>query len=314
MLLGWCGVSRALPLRRESHQVYFSFVEETKSMKRTLTLLGLGLMLFAPVAFAQKPMDQANEKAVQITQGPNITNITGNSATINWTTNSAGANHVRYRVAGSNSAWKSAYAAGGGTNHSLQMTGLEPGKTYEWQILTRDGDLRTAGQFQSAATATGASPDVNANASNAPAPGSADTSSGKVPLYRSANSTGSLHLYTTNAGEQNANGFHAEGTVGYLLPSQGSGTVPLYRMTGSNGDTLLTQASNETSLMQARGYRNDGIAGYIASSQAPGTQPLYRMSSADGSGHFYTTSSSEKAQFQSQGWKDEGVVGYIYQQ
>jgi hypothetical protein len=286
-------------------------------MKRTLMLLGLGLMLSAPVAFAQKPMDQASEKAVQITQGPTISNITGNSATINWTTNTAGANHVRYRVAGSNSAWKSAYASGGGTNHSLQLTGLEPGKTYEWQILTRDGDLRTAGQFQSAATANGTAPDVNANAGAAPAspaPGSADTSNGKVPLYRSANSTGNLHLYTSNAGEQNSNGFHAEGITGYLLPSQGSGTVPLYRMTGSNGDTLLTQASNERSAMQAHGYRDDGIIGYIATSQAPGTLPLYRLSSPDGSAHFYTASASEKSQFQSQGWKDEGVVGYLWQQ
>jgi hypothetical protein len=286
-------------------------------MKRTLMLLGLGLMLSAPVAFAQKPMDQASEKAVQITQGPTISNITGNSATINWTTNTAGANHVRYRVAGSNSAWKSAYAAGGGTNHSLQLTGLEPGKTYEWQILTRDGDLRTAGQFQSAATANGTAPDVNANAGAAPAspaPGSADTSNGKVPLYRSANSTGNLHLYTSNAGEQNSNGFHAEGITGYLLPSQGSGTAPLYRMTGSNGDTLLTQASNERSAMQARGYRDDGVIGYIATSQAPGTLPLYRLSSPDGSAHFYTASASEKSQFQSQGWKDEGVVGYLWQQ
>src|SRR3954471_22519487 len=132
-------------------------------MKRTLTLLGLGLMLSAPVAFAQKPMDQANEKAVHITQGPNITNITANSATINWTTNSAGANHVRYRVAGSNGAWKDAYHSGGGTSHSLQMTGLEPGKPYEWQILTRDGDLRPSGQFQT--PASGAAPDVNASAS-----------------------------------------------------------------------------------------------------------------------------------------------------
>jgi hypothetical protein len=200
------------------------------------------------------------------------------------------------------------------------LTGLEPEKTYEWQILTRAGDLRTAGQFQSAATAGGTAPDVNANAGTAnagttPAPGPTGAASGgKVPLYRSSNSTGNLHLYTTNAGEQNANGFHAEGTTGYLLSSQGSGTVPLYRMTGSNGDTLLTQVSNERSAMQARGYRDDGIIGYIASSQAPGTQPLYRLSSPDGSAHFYTASASEKSQFQSQGWKDEGVVGYIYQQ
>src|SRR5579864_7134157 len=215
-------------------------------MKRTLTLLGLSLMLSAAPLFAQKSMDQASEKAVQITSGPSITNITGSTATINWTTNSAGANHVRYRVAGSNSAWKSAYAAGGGTNHSLQLTGLEPGKTYEWQILTRDGDQRTAGQFQSAATANGTAPDVNASATapaGTPAQGGAgDTGTGaKVPLLRSSNAAGNLHEYTTNASEQNANGFHAEGTTGYLLSSQGSGTVPLYRMTGSNGDTLLTQ-------------------------------------------------------------------------
>lgn len=283
-------------------------------MKRTLTILGLGLMLSAPVAFAQKQMDQASEKAVQITQGPTISNVSGNSATINWTTNAAGANHVRYRVAGSNSAWKSAYASGGGTNHSLQLTGLEPGKTYEWQILTRDGDLRTAGQFQSAATAGGTAPNVNANASAPAYPAPGTSNEGKVPLYRSSNSTGNLHLYTTNAGEQNANGFHAEGTTGYLLSSQGSGTVPLYRMTGSNGDTFLTQESNERTAMQAHGYSDNGIVGYIASTQAPGTQPLYRLSKPDGSAHFYTTSAAEKTQFQSQGWKDEGVVGYIYQQ
>jgi hypothetical protein len=313
MPFGWCGfTSRAA----SSPKSRIFFKEGKKRMKRTLTLLGLGLMLSAPVVFAQKPMDQASEKAVQITQGPTISNITGNSANINWTTNSAGANHVRYRVAGSNSAWKSAYAAGGGTNHSLQLTGLEPSKTYEWQILTRDGDLRTAGQFQSAA-AGGTAPDVNANAGAvpvAPAQAPSDTSNGKTPLYRSSNSTGNLHFYTSNAAEQNSNGFHAEGTTGYLLPSQGSGTVPLYRMTGSNGDTLLTQTSNERSAMQAHGYSDNGIVGYIATSQAPGTQPLYRLSSPDGSAHFYSTSTGEKSQFQSQGWKDEGVVGYIYQQ
>jgi hypothetical protein len=117
-------------------------------MKRTLTLLGLSLMLLAAVAFAQHPMDSANEKAVRIVEGPRIDNITGHSAMIDWTTSSAGANHVRYRVAGSNQPWQSAYHQGGGTHHSLQLTGLEPGRTYEWEILTRDGDLRKNGRFQ----------------------------------------------------------------------------------------------------------------------------------------------------------------------
>ncbi|HEY1940405.1 MAG TPA: fibronectin type III domain-containing protein [Candidatus Angelobacter sp.] len=285
-------------------------------MKRTLTLIGLSLILSAPAAFAQKSMDSSNEKAVQITSGPSITNITGTSATINWTTNSSGANRVRYRVAGSNSAWKTATHTGGGTNHSLQLTGLEPGKTYEWQILTTDGDLRTSGQFQSAATANGTAPDVNASAAPAGAPAaSGSTGSGaKVPLYRASNSAGNLHLYSTNAGEQNSNGFRAEGTAGYVLSTPTSGAVPLYRLTGPSGDTLLTLDANERSSFQAKGYRDDGIVGYVASSQQAGAEPLYRLMNGNGSEHFYTTSAAERTRFLGGGWKDEGTAGYIWPQ
>ena len=115
-------------------------------MKHTLMLAGLALTLAAPV-FGQQGMDSAAERAVKITQGPAIVNNNGTSATLEWSTNSAGANHVRYREMGSNR-WQSAYHAGGGTHHALQLGGLQPGKTYEWQILTRDGDVRTAGQFR----------------------------------------------------------------------------------------------------------------------------------------------------------------------
>ena len=125
-------------------------------MRRILTVLATSLMFLALGAWAQKSMDQKpshqmdekSEKAVHVTQGPTVENVTGNSATITWTTDKPGANHVRYRVAGSNSEWKSAYHSGGGTTHNLQLTGLEPSKTYEWQILTRDGDVRQQGQFQ----------------------------------------------------------------------------------------------------------------------------------------------------------------------
>jgi hypothetical protein len=85
-------------------------------------------------------------------------------------------------------------------------------------------------------------------------------------------------------------------------------------MTGPNGDTFLTQDSNEHASMQSHGYRDGGIVGYISGSQVSGTQPLVRMTTGDGGTHFYTTSAAEKAQFQSQGWKDEGIVGYIWNQ
>jgi hypothetical protein len=283
-------------------------------MKRTFTLLAVSLLLLAAPVFAQKPMDSANEKAVQITSGPNITNITPTAATINWSTNSAGANHVRYRIAGSNDAWKSAYHPGGGTSHSLQMTGLQPGKTYEWQILTRDGDLRTAGQFST--PTSGTAPDVNASSTtpvSAPPTTSASPSVAKTPLYRGVNSAGA-HMYSANAGDASAGGFRSEGVAGYVASSQVEGTVPLYRLSNSKGDNVLTTDANLKSTMQGQGYQDNGVVGYVASSQLPGTEPLYQLSSPDGASHFYTANASERAQVLSRGWKDQGTSGYIWTQ
>jgi hypothetical protein len=284
-------------------------------MKRTFTLVAAALLLLAaPVfAFGQKQMDQASEKAVHITSGPSITNITPTAATINWTTNAAGANHVRYRVAGSNDAWQSAYHQGGGTSHSLQLSGLQPGKTYEWQILTRDGDLRTAGQFQT--PTSGTAPDVNASASTpagAPPTAGAGATVAKTPLYRGV--SGGNHIYSTNAGDVSANGAGSEGVAGYVASSQIEGTVPLYRLSNSKGDNVLTTDANLKSTLQGQGYQDNGVVGYVASTQIAGTQPLYQLSSADGASHFYTTNATERAGVLSRGWKDQGTSGFVWTQ
>jgi len=287
-------------------------------MKRTLTLLGLSLMLSAVVAFAQRPMDDDNERRVRIVRGPDIVNVTDDSATINWITNFSGANHVRYRVAGSNDQWQSAYQQGGGTNHSLQLTGLQPGRTYEWQILTRDGDLRTSGQFQTARRDyRGGDYDRDRDRRDHDRDG--DRYDGRdyrnrVPLYRASNSQGSIHLYTTNGNEQNSRGFHAEGTTGYILTSPRRGTVPLYRMYGPNGDMLLTVEQDAVAKMRGYGYREDGILGYVAATQMPGTQTLFALVNQDGSLHFFTASERERRQFLHRGWQELGPAGYIWTQ
>lgn len=287
-------------------------------MKRTTWMMaGLSLLLFAAMAAAQtSTMDQPSEKAVHITQGPTITNITGNSATIHWTTDKVAANHVKYRVAGSGN-WQSAYHPGGSKDHSLQLTGLQPGQTYEWQILTRDGDIRTSGQFQTAATAGGTAPDVSAASAGQPgaampaAPGAA--TGAKVPLYRFVNASGA-HLYTTNASEGGQGGFRPEGTVGSLLASQADGTAALYRLASPSGDSFLTRDTNERASAIANGLRDQGVAGYIATSQQPGTEPLYRLYNAGAGQHFYTTSESERQGLIRRGVKDEGIIGYVWQQ
>jgi hypothetical protein len=285
-------------------------------MKRRFTLLGLSLMLSAVMAFAQRPMDDDNERRVRIVRGPDIVNVTDDSATINWTTNSSGANHVRYRVAGSNDQWQSAYHQGGGTNHSLQLTGLQPGSTYEWQILTRDGDLRTSGQFQTARRDYRGDRDGDRRDHDRDGDGRYDARDygNRVALYRASNRQGNLHLYTTNGNEQNSRGYHGEGTAGFILTSPRRGTVPLYRMFGPNGDILLTVEQDAVAKMRSYNYRDDGILGYVASTQMPGTQTFFALVNQDGSLHFFTTSERERRQFLRNGWQELGPAGYIWTQ
>jgi hypothetical protein len=290
-------------------------------MKRRLTLLGLSLMLSAVMAFAQRPMDDDNERRVRIVRGPDIVNVTDDSATINWITNFSGANHVRYRVAGSDDQWQSAYHQGGGTNHSVQLTGLQPGRTYEWQILTRDGDLRTSGQFQTPRREYREGDrdrDHDGDWRDRDRDGDrgydARDYGSRVPLYRASNRQGNLHLYTTNSNEQNSRGYHAEGTAGFILASQRRGTVPLYRMRGPNGDILLTVDQDGVAQMRGYGYRDDGILGYVARTQMPGTQTFFQFVNRDGSLHFFTTSERERRQFLRNGWQELGPVGYVWTQ
>jgi Ni/Co efflux regulator RcnB len=89
--------------------------------------------------------EDAGEREVHITSGPNVANVSGTSATLDWTTNKAGANDVHY-----NCGWgkdKIAYHRGGGTNHSVTLSGLKPNSTCTWKVMTHDGDLRKEGSF-----------------------------------------------------------------------------------------------------------------------------------------------------------------------
>lgn len=272
-------------------------------MKNKWTIAVLSLLFFTAMVWAQtNTMDQASEKNVHITQGPTVTNISGNSATLQWNTDKTAANHVKYRVANSGT-WQSAYHAGGSTNHSVELTGLQPGQTYEWQILTRDGDVRTSGQFQTAATANGSAPAVSA--SN---PSGATPSAGDVPLYRFASSNTDEHMYSTSASAPQS-GFRSEGVTGYLMGGQAPGTVPLYELKSSTDEMLSTNSSEGAPTYQsARGL------GYIASSQQPGTVPLYRMVNTKDGKHFETANPQEHAQLLANGtMKDDGIIGYVWQ-
>jgi Repeat of unknown function (DUF5648) len=270
-------------------------------MKRTLTLLGL-LMFLGAASWAQGHMDQA-ERNVRIVQGPNITDVSDHSAKIEWITNTDGANHVVYRVAGSNQEWQSAYHQGGGTHHFLRLDNLEPGRTYEWQILTRDGDVRKRGEFRTEGRRHGRDHGYNG--------GYGDRGGDRVTLYRSVNTSSGAHAYTTNSNDPNMRNFRMDGAMGYILSNERPGSAALHIMSAKNGDYMVT---TDPYGMERYGYRDEGVIGYIATTQLPGTQPFYRLVKPDGSGHFFTASEQERAEVLRRGWRDEGVAGYIWPQ
>jgi hypothetical protein len=92
--------------------------------------------------------EEAAEASVHITSGPEVTNLTATSATLQWSTNKNAANDVHYNCGGKD---KIAYHKGGSTNHSVMLTGLKPGSTCTWKIMTREKEVRKEGTFQTPA-------------------------------------------------------------------------------------------------------------------------------------------------------------------
>jgi len=83
---------------------------------------------------------------VVIVAGPVVQNLTGNSASLNWQTDDRAATHVKYGT-DQNNPQQSAYEPGGDRNHTVQLTNLQPGQTYYYQVMRQNGTVRTTGQF-----------------------------------------------------------------------------------------------------------------------------------------------------------------------
>jgi len=272
-------------------------------------VVGLGswyALTYAPVCTAQQSSstsqnqtsrEEQGEKAIQITQGPSVTDVSSSSATIKWSTNGNAANQIQYSKQGSND-WKSAYTAGGSRDHSMTLGGREPGQSYDYRIMTREQEVRTRGQFQTSG-ARGTSTGAGASGS-------------MVPLYRSVNSAND-HLLTTSQSEASASGYRMEGQAGYLSSTPSQGAVPLYRLTSNDSKVhLYTTDSGERDRSVRDGYKDEGVAGFIATSQLPGTTPFYRLFNSANRDHLYTTSPEERQKAMQSGYKDEGIVGYIW--
>jgi hypothetical protein len=89
--------------------------------------------------------DEAAERTVHITNGPNI-NPSSNSASINWNTNKNAATDVWLMGPGIRG-HRVQYDRGGSTNHNVSFSNLRPHTTYTYEIRTREGGDRKQGTF-----------------------------------------------------------------------------------------------------------------------------------------------------------------------
>jgi len=159
------------------------------------------------------------------------------------------------------------------------------------------------------------------------------------PLYSFVNSTGH-RLYKIGSGmPSGVSGglWKSEGVVAHVMPTQMSGTKPVYQLIMTNPFVSFAYTGDKKEADKWKGgsgqgqWMNQGPVFYVASVQLPGTVPLYRLyapvrvlgdtSSGGFSGwapdsgqHFYTTKGSEKTHAINNGWVNQGIVGYVWKE
>ena len=88
-----------------------------------------------------------NEDRVVITEGPTVQQAADGTAKIVWKTDDIAATDVKYGTDANNPSQR-AYKPGGSRDHEADLKNLQAGQTYHYQILRRDGSVRTTGEFQ----------------------------------------------------------------------------------------------------------------------------------------------------------------------
>lgn len=271
---------------------------------KAISLFAFVLVLAALPALAQRDDDRW-EKAFQITQGPSIIEETGSEATLTWTTDRPTVTNVRYRTV--DGPWRSVSDQARGTNHAVRLNGLQPGRPVEWQVLERDGDIRTSGRFQARAGYPGGGYPGGGPRRNGYKP--------RVPLYRADHPTTGQHVYTADRNELDAltaSGWRSS-EIGYMAPTPRLDHVAVFRIYISNGDHFYTTSVEERESILRQGGEDEGVVGYIATSQRPGTYPLHRMVNPKTGYHFYSSNPQEVAEaLRREGFRDEGVMGYLF--
>ncbi len=178
-------------------------------------------------------------------------------------------------------------------------------RTYNWtvQVINPDGKASNVYPFQ-----------VRPQPSP---PNPTPSGGGVLPVYRKWSQKRNDHLYTTNLHEEDNIYVYENTIIGYVYPTEVTGTVPVYRQWNARKqDHFYTTSEEERQLTKnTMGYVDEGILGYVYPTHVAGTQPVYRQFHYRKNDHFYTQSWGEHEYARDHiGYVDEGILGYFLAQ
>ncbi len=213
-------------------------------MKKQLSILVAILFALSMFTFAQdkdkdkdKDRDRDQHKAtstadnIRITSGPQVTNQSGNTATLTWTTSGVAANEVKYGT-DPNNLNQTAYDREGSTQHNIQLTNLQPGQTVYFEILRRNSSVRDRGSFQF--TGNGQA-NVAMNQSNFPSIGTTTATTPGAPSTAGVG-IGGIHVEQISSGP--------------VARPMGNGSVQIAWTTSVAGDSNVMYGTTPGSMQQ----------------------------------------------------------------
>lgn len=149
----WGGVTHRVYLKnlQPNTTYYYQAVSEHASGSGASATSNIGQFTTSAngqQAYNQGQSNQTGQSTdnVRILAGPVVQNATGNSASLWWQTDDRAATRVRYGTDPNNMS-QSAFEPGGSRDHRVQLSNLQPGQTYNYEIQKRYGNVRTTGRF-----------------------------------------------------------------------------------------------------------------------------------------------------------------------
>lgn len=113
-------------------------------MKRMMAVIGVVAALSLLCAAQSQSGMGMSRSGVQITNGPGVDNVTATSAVVFWNTNVPSSAVVRYGTS-QEKLTQTASASAGQTDHKAQLSNLQPGTTYFFQVETETATAATSG-------------------------------------------------------------------------------------------------------------------------------------------------------------------------